>query len=633
MGWNDNECTLDQVTIFNVLTNASLMANFLNPNYVVPDSPMSAWVIKIYYQNTAYEFSYHMVGASMSIEEGYGERGRATFQLINNYDMPFIPVNEQLVEIWNRTENYLYFKGYITGVHPRFIRQLDDLTEKQILEIVCTDLYHQLERKVINKIYEGQTLGFILRDVIRTYTSLDHTGIDATQGAVAASFRINSQTPAQVLERILSTMDWTYWIDPVTTKLFVGERGSLTVQIENIDDVTLYDKFVNNEIDIQPNYDGVKNVIIMEFTLKYATGLCNVSNGSTIVLGVGTTWDNIPVADLKFQRVGSDAVYSVEKNNSAGVTQELRLSSAYDEATGTGVAYTLFGTRKRIRILDSASINMMAALRGDDGQFSYLFTLDDNAYTVEEAREIAQTMLALSRPGVKGQGRTNNHLFPIQDVRAGRTIAFNLPSSKRFTGDVIIQNVTITDTGAMFKDPNSVADYYPVVEYELDFTSNLFKLRSQLRKLMMDVRRIQISDDETVEDFWVISDTAYARDCLHVRSGFDLAPAYTEWMYTFSYYAQWYTAGTIEDPQFVPDLAKAYDDIQARPVDVVAYSELDYTLGYYFTPTTAGFVEETPIVPDTAKSYDFIEVRTGWSAAYTEVNYTFSYGSLTYTVG
>jgi hypothetical protein len=486
MGWNDNECTLDATTVFNALTNASLTANFLNPNYVTPELNNSGWKVKIFYQGSPYEFQPWLISQTMTIEEGYGERGRASFNIANMAELPFIPNQEQLVEIWNCTENYLYFRGYISSVHPIFIRQSSDLTERQILEVVCTDLYHQLERKVINKVYTNQTLGFILRDVIRTYTSLDHTGIDATTGALAASFRINSQTPAQVVERIMSTMDWTYWIDPVTTKMFVGERGSVTNLIESIDDITLYEKFINNEIDIQTNYDGVKNVIIMEFTLKYGTGLCNVSNGSNIVLGVGTYWDNIPAADLKFQLDGSDAVYSIEKNNSAGVTQEFRLSSPFAEATGTGVPYFIFGTRKKIRIRDASSINMMAALRGDDGEFAYLFTLDDNAYTTEEAREIAQTMLLLSRPGAKGQGKTNNHLFPLQDVRAGRTIAFSLPSTKRFTGDTIIQNLTITDTGAVMPDPNVPGAYYPVVEYDLDFTHNLFKLRS----LMMTKLRI-----------------------------------------------------------------------------------------------------------------------------------------------
>jgi len=278
------------------------------------------------------QFTWHVIGKSISIDKVYGERGGANLSLYNDGTMPFIPPPESKIRLRNYPDlSYVYFAGYLKNPNPDFIRQRDNLTEKQTLEMECYDLYRELERQNIQgEVFVNQKAGAILKYLIRKYTTLDSSGIDGTAGPTFARYACDNSFVSQEVERLMKLTGWTFWIDSNTEQFLCGEPGSANQQILTVTDANIQQIFLNNEIKISPNYSGIRTRCVMNWTIKYATGTCNVSNGNSIVLGYADTfWDNLPSADMKFQVDGSDAVYTVNKNNSAGVTQELRLSQPY----------------------------------------------------------------------------------------------------------------------------------------------------------------------------------------------------------------------------------------------------------------------------------------------------------------
>lgn len=565
-------------------TIASVAGSTITITSALPSQPsVGATVRKQWWQ-----FNTWLETPSMHIEKNYGERSSFNFRIANRGQLPFIPQPEMRVRIMNISKSYVYIKGFVKTALPSFIRTLSNWTEYQILNVDCYDLYRDLERRLINKVYVNQTLGAILRDVIRTYTSFDHTAIDGTAGPIQTRFAINNQNASQVLTRILSQMQWTYWIDYDSERLYVGELGYSSQLLASITDQSIQERFINNKIDIQTNYEGIQTVIVMNWTQKYATGTCNVANGSPIVFGVDTFWDNISVDDLKFQVDGNTSVYSVSKNNSNGVTQELRLSGDYQEGTETAVGYTLFGSRKRRSFRNESAIHIMSQLNGNDGLYEYSHTEDQNAYTDAEIVQIAQALMTITGPKAKGKGTTNNHLFPCTGVEPGKVINFNTPSSKRYVGQTIIFQVVIEDiAGSPVTDTDG--NIYPLIEYEFDFTHNLFQARSILRKLMFDVRRVLVADEDTVEQEIFISDTSIANDCIHWRSNLQIILGYTELNHVLSYYTQCWTAGTAEDSPMVADGMWLLDSLETRTFDWVApYTEFSYVFGYDSLTYTAG---------------------------------------------
>lgn len=528
-----HSCVIDINQLYNGLNNPATSSNFLNPNYVEPDGPGCAWSIKIYYNNTAYQFSWFYSSQSMEITSVFGERGSAKF-VIDDYDeessiLPFVPVEEQYIEIYNFTEEQLYFAGYIRDVQARLLAVRSDGSEACEYTLTCTDLFHELERKPVRKVYTNKKLGFILRDVIKRFTTLDASAIDSTLGITVASYPINAKYPSQVLTNIAELTNTTYFIEPKTRRLWLLPRddGGATFPT-SITDENLYDYFDRDTFSLRRQNDAIKNQIEFWFDERYDKGTVNVSHGSATVLGFGspplTDWDDLP-ANLQFKLKNSDAVYTVQKNNSGGGAQDLTLSSVYAETTATNQPYELRGNRRRLFVSDEESIGLMRTLRGDDGIFTYVVSEDQNALTWDEARRFASAMLALSRPLPQGQATTYNTVFPYFPLLAGKVLGFSLPNSKHFIGNVVIQQIIIRDLGGQVDEADFPGgETHPLLQIDFIFTATLTQAQTQMRKIMQDLRKVQVNaDDKAVEDYRRIAETFALKDCVHIDAPIPLA--------------------------------------------------------------------------------------------------------------
>lgn len=530
-------CTITPNDLLGALQNPATDANFLTTGYSEPSGPPCTWSIKIYYDGTAYNFRYFYESQSMEIQSTYGERGYARFVIVDageeSTELPFIPVEEMYIEIYNQTEEQLYFAGYTRDINQYVLDVRTDYSEMARYEIMCTDLYHELERKSIKRVYENKTLGFIIRDVIWRYTTLDAADIDSNLGFTLEKYPINAKTPSQVLTHITELTNTTYYIEPGTKKLLLlPKTDGVATFSKQITDENLYDVFDRDTFSIRRQNDAIKNKIDFWFNERYDKGTVNVSTGGAsdnVVVGYGspplTEWDDIPVDDLKFKLKSSDAIYNVEKNLSSGATQEMRLTSDYKEGSATNQEYELRGMRRVVHVSDEESIALMRTLRGDDGVFTYVVSEDQNYLTWTEARRFASALLALSRPLPQGQGTTFNDVFMEFPLIAGRVMSFSLPQSKRFQGDIVIQGVTLRDLGGEVDMGGAV---HPYLQIDFQFTATLTNDQAQLRKMMQDLRKVKVNiEDAPIEGYGRIPETWGIKGCLHANTPTNISEALT----------------------------------------------------------------------------------------------------------
>lgn len=544
------DCTIDLATLY-ATVNRTASPDFVRPDYGDPAGPPadaqeipSAWSIRIFHQGQAYEFCWFYASKSMVITSVFSERGEASWTIID-YDqdkqlLPFVPAEEQPYEIWNFQGTHQYAAGYLRDIDPVDVKYVrDDLTEACAYAIKGTDLYGELERKPVREIYENVTLGFILRDVITNYTTLDASEIDPALGFTVTSYPINKKVPSQVLNDISQLLGATYWIEPSTRKLKVTTKdNSGTRYATQITDQNLYSYFAiraengAQRFSLRRQTDQTKNAIELEFTERYTAGTVNVATNSPIVAAYGsppeTNWDGKP-CPMQFKLASSDTVYNVEDNPSSGVTQELRLSSDYQEPTATNQPYELRGNRTSVYVSDEESIGSMRALRGDDGIFTYQVAEDENFFTYAEAFRFGQALLALSKPLPKGQGTTYNSVFQELPLQAGRVLNFNIQQAKRFQGDVVIQSCTLRDIGGWVDGTLEQAEFpngeiHPFLQIDFNFTATLTQAQAQMRKMMQDLRKVRVNPDsaEGMQFRIQIRETLVLKSCIHVTEAIEV---------------------------------------------------------------------------------------------------------------
>jgi len=568
-------CTINPSDFYQALNNPATQPGFVRPGYGDPlgppegdggdyDAP-SVWSIRIRFGTQPYEFCWFYAPDvhPMEITKIYSSPGGFKFGIADyrheSQLIPFVPVEEMHCEVW--AGSHMYAAGFIRDVEQRMLFVRADGTEAANYIITCGDLYQELERKAVLNLYKNKKLGFILRDVIRRWTNLDPSDIDPNLGFEVAEYPINDKVPSQVLTHINGLTDTTFFIETATRKLKVlGKDDPAAAWPVEITDANVYDWFDKDTFSIRRQSDLTKNLIKFWFSERYTAGTVNVANGSNIVVGFGsppeTNWDDLP-AGLQFKLAGSDAVYNVEKNNSSGATQELRLSSAFAEGSASEQAYELRGNRRPIIVSDEQSIGQMSQLRGDDGIFTYVVSEDQNFFTPGEARQFAQALLALARPLPKGQARTWNDVWQFLPNEAGMVLPLNLPQSKRFVGNVVVHEVRIQDLGGFVRIGE---EDHPYCQIDFTFTSTLNSTQIQLRKMMQDLRKVKVNDDPVdIIDIARLSETLIFKDCIHAL-----------------------------DPVEMTDSLLFSDQIESRDItgDPLFYTEQHYTLNaldYSFT--------------------------------------------------
>lgn len=535
------ECEIDLNDVESAFPNPALDPNFLTPGWTEPtDENPCSLSIKISSDTIAEkEFTWYVVRDSVQFTGRFGEISTLQFDIVtgtkNQRQVPFIPIPWMMVDVKNISGNKRYFRGFVRHKKGVFVSRNDaTYEEKQIITIYCANLYSELERK--NDIIwsynstdiPGLTTRYIMRDVIRRWAPLlDYTQINVSEGIPVTDFDIANESPAEVLQRILDLEQTsTFRIDNDTLAVIINEKGSTDFLKDiAITDENLYDYFHTN-FSIEQDYDYLKNVVAFDFDELLSDGTVNVADGSPIVVGYtgNENWYNRDFTSAKFKLGIDSKYYSISDNNSDPdtATLEIILSNAFDDPLGTPTrtnqAYEIIGSRNRIVVRNSESINAMQALYGGNGEF--LDTIggeNRNALTFEQALSVAFSYLQFKAyPLINGQGESSNRMFPVDYwFEAGDTLSFNLPNSKQFTGTVIIQQVTAKMLGGVRKGPDGYL--YPLWEWTFDFSHNLMKIENQIKKLMQQGRKVTVVNTDSIFSSIGLDERVIFKNCLKAR--------------------------------------------------------------------------------------------------------------------
>lgn len=504
--------------------------SILNPAYN-PDTGCiePGFRILIYVGTTPWDFSCFYNPPSMEIEENRGfERGFAQFKITDYsptaFNLPFIPLVDQKIEIWNRNQTDLFFEGRIADVEPNLIVRRCDGTEVMYFEIKCSDMKIDLERILVSERYENVHTGFIVKDVITRFTFFDASAIDPLSGQLIKDIRFNHDYVSQVIERILDLEPtWTFWIETGTRRIRIGETGLSYNTIANATETNVYDLFDAQDLVISTDSSIVRNRIYFWYNQRYASGLVSVTLGSNVVFGTDTEFTRYVQEGAEIRINNSVSTYTVERIFS---DVELRISSPYQDidVISTNVPFEITGSKSAIIVEDSASIALMAAINNETGPLAglYEYKVPDEsvAYTREQALQIAKAhLLRYIEPLIKGKAKTNNTKLPTRGLHAGQVINFNLPVSRKVSADVVIQQIRKRDTGALLcrVDTEPGEDRIdPYMIYDIDFQDRVFDTRNQIKRIMADVREIQFGDTTLIENVKIITENVFIQDCVDI---------------------------------------------------------------------------------------------------------------------
>lgn len=504
--------------------------DILNDNYISDKTIKSGFAIEIYLGEDIYDFTWWYNPPTMEIEDNRGfERGYAKFDITDylpvGTNLPFVPVANQKIMIWNRNKTDLFFSGRITSVEGKLITRKCDGTEATVYSIVASDTTVVLERILVVESYQNVTTSFIVADVLRRFMPIyiDVSGIDTTQGQVLSDFKVQDQYVSQVIQRILDIEPtWTFWIDKSTNIAYLGEVGETYNTIGNIVESNVYDVFDAPSFKLTQDTSIIRNRVKFFYNSVYKSGTVSVTTGSNIVLGQGTFFTRFISEGSDIRVNGSDATYRIDRVVS---DIEIRISNAYQEVIETEVPFEITGNNAVIIIEDSASVAREAAINNEDNQYAgitdYLVPNDNAYYTRDEAYQIAKShLLRFTQPLMRGSATTNNTKFPVRTLRAGQVINFDLPISRKISADVVIQKIVWKDTGAILcrseTDPlDDRIDPYLIIN--LDFQDRVFDQRNQVKRIMSDVRKSRgTNDGTTIEDAKIFSENIFIDDCFNL---------------------------------------------------------------------------------------------------------------------
>lgn len=501
-----------------------------NPYY-----PHNEFIFKIFIGSTAYRFDFFISfdnGNLLNFDDIVSERGRLQVWLndSNNEDfsdLPFVPVNEQYGELWDRSGK-CYWSGFVDScVRVRVDGQRADLSVLGLYKLEMKSLYSELERDPNVEIeFDNVTFGVALRNAILRYAPIfDVTGIPLDLGGTQPKIKWLGRSLAEILNLVCSITGTSYTITPDTHLITVNTKDTLFAQTGIVlTDSTVFDMTeaicpVNN-LEISTDTSNMKTEIEFHYYEKYTRGLVDVGLGDTAVLGVGTFWDGREPGGKFYLKNFPNDVYTIKENQSAYPAQTLEITPAYTGADATGQEYVWTGVKSRIKYQSDTAVRTLAAIRGgtDNGLFKMNVHDDQNEYFSDQALLQAIALLTLSEPQIKGGIKTNNEFLRTINLRAGMGLTANLPITYGFDGLIMFYKITWKANGTVIpaeETPDGLER--PGFDIDIRFSRTMTNQQAQMRSLLQKAQRTKIADDGVIEYYIDFSELLAIKTCYHVK--------------------------------------------------------------------------------------------------------------------
>lgn len=530
----DCEHNLNSLT---VLVDPTLDPNFLNKLYdstFYDDWDLGPYSIEFYYQGSAVEFGKWYFPGTMVIESINGfEPASASFEIWdvhpNHFNLPFLPIGQMVVMIWNRNKTECYYRGRVQDVQIVRINRRTDGTQNRRFKVSCLDLKIDFKRWLVTESYTNTTTYAIMKDLVKNWTPFDESLIDATKGFVLTEYKIQLRYPAEVIQELLDLeVSSTISLDPETLKVTIDEVTAPTVNFLTVTEANFADYFLPNEFNVSPQSLILRNRVIFWFNGAYTTGTVACTNGGRTLIGTGTSWKSVVRSnDGKILLEGDATTYSIDLINS---NTDILLTSTVNRTTATGLSYSAFGYRDCVVVDDSSSIATLAAILGESfekaGVFEVKMPERSGPMNREQARVFAQAYVnrMVSNIILRGKAKTKNYKVNTANIRGGWTITVDLED---ITGTIVLQKQTLTDKhgGAVdrisdpFKGWYDGIRYDPIHDMDWDFTDRRLLQDAVMERTLQDIREVQIADDSILQAIRTARELILIGDCADVVYG------------------------------------------------------------------------------------------------------------------
>lgn len=460
-----------------------------------------------------------------------------SFTLFDMSDLSILPFKNggfkgQRVRVRNANLTEVYFKGVIEDMKNRAVSQNPNGSDKRYINYQCIDEFYLFKRRPIYRIIENTTECGMLADLASEFVpELDISGINVDLGQPIDKKTIQGKYLDQIFLQVLNNNpDLTFTLDivPEISCICVDSRDSSSVQVPvNLTDTNIYTYCTPGNFDINSTGKIYRNRIEHTAPRLYNQGSVDVEKGTRIIYGTGTDWYKKVFAGQTFRLPGSESRYIVEENKAQanGATQELYITGDMQDNDATGVPYEVIGAEITIEVQDDNEIERYKALTGELGEEGGVrtFQVTESTPLTEDEHELAAEN-SLRYNAYDGYLNTHNVLFPVKNLRSGKTIPMNMPL--RFGQDnVPIQSIQWAIRKGVKEEVSGMDS--PPIEYKISFKDRRLLSDNAFGALLLANRGTAIRDFDKLTVRKSIGERYLAGVCTRYTEGEEVNEYYS----------------------------------------------------------------------------------------------------------
>lgn len=231
------------------------------------------------------------------------------FDMMNYPSKTFRPVLGDEVAVYDEDGITLIFGGTIINTEEK----VDGLAK--YFSVECKDWTHTLDRKLVVGIYTGQTINYIINDIVTNYTT-GFTKVNTTDTTIINKISFNYLTPSECFKKLAAMLGNYSWYVDYTKDVHFYANASVAAPYALTD---TSQNFIWNSLTFRSDVSQIRNHIILR-------------GGTT----EGTAFTELKIADGKQNTffVGYDLVsYTFYKALAASPTTFVALTVGSDGVT------------------------------------------------------------------------------------------------------------------------------------------------------------------------------------------------------------------------------------------------------------------------------------------------------------
>lgn len=330
------------------------------------------------------------------------------------------------VYIWENER--VIFGGVITDINERLLGG-----EVEAFDVQCKDFTHDMDRFLVVRAYEGETIGDIIADIVANVLPDGYTTTHVDCDIVVASVAFNYELPSRCFQQLAELVNYDWYVDYEKGVHFF-EKSATPAPFDLTDD---NGKYYVDSLLLRSNLTNIRNVITVrggeylgeEFSESFiADGEANLYpvgyRYDSIVVTVNATPITVGIDNLNDPNL-YDALYNFQEKF---IRWRQATKPALDDVVQvTGLPYLPI----LVRVQDNASV-------AEYGAFEYKI-VDKAISSKQEARDRAEAELTAWAASTKEGGFDT--VEPLLDV--GQQI--NISSTLRgLDQDYIISRIVST---------------------------------------------------------------------------------------------------------------------------------------------------------------------------------------------